>query len=603
MTTTAGSSFDYDVDAIKRKYAEERDKRLRPDGNDQYIEIAREYAKFRFDPRAEDVADREPIEAEVDAVVVGGGFGGILCAGRLRDAGLRDVRIIEKGAGFGGTWYWNQYPGAQCDIESYVYMPMLEQLGTMASEKYARAPEILEHANRLARHLRVDDSALLGTEVTEATWDENAKRWIVSTHRGDLLRARFLVLATGPLHKPKLPGVEGINTFKGVSFHTSRWDYDYTGGSSLGGLDKLAGLRVGIIGTGATAVQAVPHLGASAGHLYVFQRTPSSVDERGNSPTDPEWSSSLEPGWQWHRAINFNTTLNGIPQEIDLVNDGWTWIVRRMVDLYRSGDPIVEGKTLEEVLELANVEKMEELRTRISEVVTDPDVAEALKPYYALFCKRPTFNDDYLPTFNRPNVTLVDTNGKGIDRITERGVVANGVEYELDCIIYATGFEVGTDYERRADFVITGRAGETLTKKWDHDGIRTLHGMQTHDFPNCFIISQFQSGFTANYTHLLTEAADHMSFIVRHMKDNDLAVVEATQAAENEWAQEIVDNARNGTGGIGGTDCTPGYYNLEGQLSDKPPYGAWYGKGSVVFFQMMKEWRESGEFQGLEFAR
>ena len=389
----------FDPDALRNRYADERAKRLRPDGKDQYLEVIGRYAEFAEDHFGA-VADRAPMEAEVDALIVGGGFGGLLAGARLRQAGLADVRIVEKGGRIGGTWYWNQYPGAQCDIESYIYLPLLEELGVIPTERYAHAPEILAHAQRIADHFDLFDRAVLGTEVTTMRWSDEDRRWTVETDRGDRFHARFVVTATGPLHRPKLPGVEGIDTFEGHSFHTSRWDYAYTGGGPDGGLDQLADLRVAVIGTGATAVQVIPHLAEAAGHLHVFQRTPSSIDVRGNRPTDAAWVEGLEPGWQKARVRNFNALVSGVPQEVDLVDDGWTTLIGRMMEIFRSGQAGVLDRPFEEVLEMANFEKMEEIRARVDAVVVDPAVAEALKPYYKMFCKRPCFHDAYLDTFN-----------------------------------------------------------------------------------------------------------------------------------------------------------------------------------------------------------
>ena len=416
-------------------------------------------------------------------------------------------------------------------------------------------------------------------------WSDDDGRWTVRTDRGDRLRARFVITATGPLHRPKLPGVPGIGDFAGPSFHTSRWDYAVTGGGPEGGLDRLGGLRVAVIGTGATAVQIVPHLAGAAGHLLVFQRTPSSVDVRGNRPTDPAWVDSLRPGWQEARVRNFNALVSGVPQDVDLVDDGWTTLIGRMMEIYRDGRAGALDRPFEEVLELANFEKMEEIRARVDALVDDPATAEALKPYYKMFCKRPCFHDEYLTAFNRDDVTLVDTDGRGVERITTDGVVAGGVHYGVDCIIYATGFEVGTGYERRAGFAIRGRDGRTLTEKWDDEGMRTLHGMLTHGYPNLFLVSQSQGAWTANYTQLLDEASRHLAGIVAHMGERGFATVEATAAAEDAWAHQIVAHAVNGTGGIGGTDCTPGYYNNEGRPLDGPPWSASYGRGSIEFFR------------------
>jgi cyclohexanone monooxygenase len=592
---------DFDPDALRRRYAEERAKRLRPEGKDQYLEVSGDYAGFAVDRHAE-VPDRAPVEEEVGAVVVGAGFGGLLAGVRLLGAGVDDVRLVEKGGRIGGTWYWNQYPGAQCDIESYIYLPLLEELGVVPTERYAGAPEILAHAQRIADHYGLSERALLGTEVTDLHWDDGTRRWTVHTDRGDRLRARFVVTATGPLHRPKLPGVDGISSFGGHSFHTSRWDYAYTGGGPDGGLDRLADRRVAVIGTGATAVQIVPHLAGAAAHLTVFQRTPSSIDVRGNRPTDPAWAAALRPGWQRERIRNFNAVLSGVPQEVDLVDDGWTTLVGKMMEIFRSGRAGALDRPFEEVLELANFEKMEEIRARVDAEVGDPAVGEALKPYYKMFCKRPCFHDGYLATFNRPDVTLVDTDGRGVDRITEQGVVAGGVLHPVDCIIYATGFEVGTGYERRAGFRIHGRDGRTLTEKWDERGMRTLHGMLIHDFPNLFILGQSQGAWTANFTQLLDEATLHMAAIVEHLEARGLWSVEATAEAEDAWADEIVAHAVNGTGGIGGSDCTPGYYNNEGRPLDGPPWGASYGRGSIEFFRLTAAWRASGTWNGVTFA-
>jgi cyclohexanone monooxygenase len=601
MPVTSDDDLGFDPDALRARYAEERAKRLRADGNDQYLEIADQFEHFADDPYTDDVEDRAPLTDEVEVVLVGGGFGGLLAGARLREAGVDDLRIIEKGGGLGGTWYWNQYPGAQCDIESYIYLPLIEQVGTTPSEKYARAPEILSHAQRLAARYDLDRDALLHTEVTDLRWDDEAQRWIVHTNRGDALRARFVVVAAGPLHRPKLPGVDGIDEFAGHSFHTSRWDYEYTGGDANGGLDRLGDKRVAIIGTGATAVQVVPHLGAAAEQLVVFQRTPSSVDERGNAPTDAQWAASLEPGWQQERNENFNAWLSGVPQDVDLVMDGWTDIVGRIVAIYRDGRHGALERPMGEVLEIANFQKMEELRARIDRVVEDPATAEALKPWYQMFCKRPTFNDEYLPTFNRPNVTLVDTDGQGVERITERGVVANGVEYEVDCIVYATGFEVGTGFERRAGMHIRGRDGRTLTEKWDDGGMRSLYGMHHRGYPNLFLMGIQQGAWTANYTHLLDEAAVQLTYVIDHMRSAGLTSVEPTEAAERDWADQIVATSMGGiAGGIGGSDCTPGYYNNEGQDLGRPPYEAPYGGGSIEFFRMMQAWRDAGDLAGLE---
>ncbi|XOV89655.1 MAG: flavin-containing monooxygenase [Pseudomonadota bacterium] len=594
------AQFDFDPDALRNKYREERDKRLREDGNNQYIEVKGDFAQYIDDPYLEQEVVRDPLADEVEVVVIGGGFGGLLAGARLRDAGVDSIRMIEKGGDFGGTWYWNRYPGAACDIESYVYLPLLEEVGYMPKRKYASGKEILWYSQEIGRKYDLYRDALFQTEVTELRWDEDISRWIVHTNQGDAIRARFIAMSNGPLNRPKLPGIPGIDSFTGHTFHTSRWDYGYTGGSAEGNLTGLADKRVAIIGTGATAVQCVPHLGASAKALYVFQRTPSSIDVRGDRDTDQAWVRSLKPGWHQERMDNFNILVSGGIQEVDLVQDGWTEIIRNLLFIVKNEDePDLSPAAISQKMELADFQKMEQIRARCEEIVADPNVAESLKPYYRQFCKRPCFHDDYLPTFNRDNVTLVDTDGKGVERITEKGVVANGVEYEVDCIIFGTGFEVGTAFSRRCGYETYGRNGLSLTDKWA-EGVRTFHGMHCHDFPNLFIMGGAQSGFTANYPHSLNEQSKHMAYILQHCRQGNHRVVEATESAESEWVETIIKLARNNQSFL--NECTPGYYNNEGKPHQRSLQNSNYGAGPVAFFRVLEDWREQGEMIGLELG-
>jgi cation diffusion facilitator CzcD-associated flavoprotein CzcO len=605
-----------DKEALKAKYRAERDKRLRPDGVAQYRRLEGDLAHDPYMP----VRSREPVTDHVTFTFVGGGFAGLVTGARLREAGAGDVRIIDKAGDFGGTWYWNRYPGAQCDTASFVYLPLLEETGHMPTEKYAHGPEILEHCRRIGHQFDLYDKALFHTEVTETVWNDDAQVWVVRTDRGDEFTTQFIGLGTGPLHVAKLPDIPGIDDFCGHTFHTSRWDYAYTGGTPEGDpMDRLADKRVAVIGTGATAVQCIPHLARDAKELYVFQRTPSSVDVRGNGPTDPEWFASIaEPGWQKRWLENFTAnTMGGFGAgaDEDLVQDGWTDISRRvkanvMEKMASAGE--FTADTLLDAFEDADFQKMEEIRARVDAVVGDPATAEGLKAWYGQLCKRPCFHDDYLDAFNRPGVTLVDTDGKGAERITEGGVVVQGREYAVDCIVWATGFEVGTDFTSRAGFDLVGRNGLRLSEYWA-EGMRTLHGIHVHGFPNAFIVQLTQgSNHIANVPHNMTESGNTIAAVVGHAVATGSSTVEVTAEAEEAWIQRLLGggSALRDLGGgeralniPGSLECTPGYYNNEGRAPTAAQRYNFLGfpGGPLAFFQYIDQWRTSGQFDGLVF--
>jgi cyclohexanone monooxygenase len=587
------SDASLDLDALRERYRIERLRRTPGEGDRQYHDVADGFTRFLSDPSAE-AATREPLTDTVDVLVVGGGFGGLLTAARMREAGVEKVRIVEAGSDVGGTWYWNRYPGAACDVESYIYLPLLEETGYMPVERYSKAAEIREHCRRIATHFGLYEDACFSTQVTSLDWDASVARWQVKTDRGDHMQAHFVVLTTGPLNRPKLPAIPGIETFKGLSFHTSRWDYGITGGSATEPLDGLRDMRVGIIGTGATAIQCVPPLARSAKHLCVFQRTPSSVDARNNSPTDPAWVASLEPGWQQRRIESFTHQLAGNLGEEDLVADGWT-VLARAVREKLANNP--SGADPAALLEEADMEKMMQIRERMSSIVKDPATAEALKPWFSLFCKRPCFHDEYLQVFNQPNVKLVDTAGKGVERITETGVVVAGVEHPIDCLIFATGFEVSTDFSRRSGFQVRGVDGVSLTDKWA-SGMSTLHGMHSRGFPNCFVLSHSQSGMSANFPHMLNEQSKHLAHVVEYCLGHGVKTIETTADAEQGWVDVIIKQSELRRKFL--ETCTPGYYNNEGRASDASSRSASYGSGPVAFIKLLREWREEGEFTGLE---
>ncbi|MFJ8750415.1 flavin-containing monooxygenase [Streptomyces sp. NPDC102441] len=579
----------FDPEELRLKYRAERDRRIRPDGSAQYRRAAGEFGYYDADPHADPHFAREPLRDKVDAVIIGGGFGGLLAAARLRQAGVGSLRVVEKGGDFGGTWYWNRYPGIHCDIDAYTYMPLLEEVGYVPKWKYAPGEEIREHSQAIARHFDLYRDACFQTEATELRWDDSESEWTVTTGRGDRMRARYVVVSSGTLSQAKLPGIPGIEDFEGHTFHTSRWDYEYTGGDQDGGLAGLADKRVALIGTGATAIQVVPHLGADARQVYVFQRTPSSVDVRENRPTDPEWAESLTPGWQQRRMENFLEVVTGQPVDKDLVNDAWTSTARlqdKLIPTDAYAD--VPAEEHERAYEMADFQKMNEIRARVDAVVEDSETAEKLKPWYRYMCKRPTFSDHYLQTFNRPNVTLVDTaDSHGVERITQNSVVVGGIEYEVDCIIFATGFEVGISGVMSGRLPVHGRGGVSLLESWAQ-GPKTLHGFYSHGFPNFFQLGPLQNASSVNYVHTLDEQATHVAEVVAESEERKARHIEPTVEAQEEWVATIREKAPSVHAFQ--AECTPGYYNNEGKPRARSQS---FGDGPVAFHKLLRSWRES----------
>nr|WP_206037812.1 NAD(P)/FAD-dependent oxidoreductase [Rhodococcus sp. HNM0569] len=572
---------------MREKYRYERDRRLRPDGKTQYRRAAGEFGYYAKDPYTP-FTERAPLTDRVDVLVVGGGFGGLLTGARLRESGVESVRLIDEGGDFGGTWYWNRYPGIHCDIESYVYMPLLEEVGYVPKWRYAPGDEIRRHCVAIAEHYGLYRDAVFHTRATELRWDDEENEWLVSTDRGDEMRARYVVVSSGTLSQPKLPGIPGIENYRGHTFHTSRWDYGYTGGDADGGLYRLADKRVGIVGTGATGLQAIPFVARDAEHLYVFQRTPSSVDVRDNRPTDPEWAASLRPGWQRERMENFLAILAGEDVDVDLVGDRWTSTARLQRKMITGAvDTTLEPDERERLDETADFAKMNEIRARVAEVVDDPQTAAALQPWYRYMCKRPGFSDHYLQTFNRPNVTLVDTaDHGGVTRMTERGVVVGDVEYEVDCVVFATGFETGVSGVRSGTLPVYGRGGRALLDHWAA-GPRTLHGFYSHGFPNLFHLASMQNANSVNFAHILQEQADHIAAVVAEARKCGAECVEPTAEAEDAWCDTIRDTAIDN--GTFLAECTPGYYNGEGTRRTATPSS--YGPGPIAFHRLLAQWR------------
>ncbi|MEV0904390.1 flavin-containing monooxygenase [Streptomyces hokutonensis] len=597
MTQTSAEPAD--LDRARAKYRAERDKRLDP-ARREILDLTGR-GELVEDPFTE-VVPRAPLHDTVDALVVGGGFGGLLAAAHLRKAGVDRIRIVEKAGDVGGVWYWNRYPGAMCDVESYVYLPMLEELGHIPRHRYSYGPEILAYARKLAAHFELYDHALFHTAVTGLNWDAAGAKWRVRTDRDDAFEARYVVVAHGSFTSLKLPAIDGIDTFEGRLFHTSRWDYGYTGGGPDAPLTRLGDKTVGVIGTGATAVQIVAPLAVSARRLRVFQRTPSTVGVRDNRETDQEWAKTLEPGWQKRRRDNFTLVTNGEKITEDLVRDGWTVFYQAMLSNQGYGD--LSAEELAEQKELTDLQHMENIRARIDSVVRDPETAEALKPYYRYQCKRPCFHDEYLPAFNRPNVQLVDTQGQGVQRITPKGVVVDGVEYPLDCLILATGFDQDSSYVDRVGFDVTGLDGVTLSRKWQ-DGPETFQGVMTSGFPNFFFLPPNYTQGTAavNFVHTLEETVRHVAFLVAEFERLGV-VADVTRTAEDEYVQRVV--AGSGLALLGGgsflKDCTPGRWNNEGDPEGRPRKNVNYPGTSTAYFSMLEEWRQRGDLTGLSLT-
>ncbi|GAA2700643.1 flavin-containing monooxygenase [Actinoplanes palleronii] len=568
-----------ELEALRARYRLERDRRVRPEGNGQYRRAAGEFGYYATDPYTERT-EREPVTDRVEALVIGAGFGGLLTGARLRQAGVQSLRMLDEAGDFGGTWYWNRYPGVHCDIESTVYMPLLEEVGYVPKWRYAPGEEIRQHAVAIAKQFDLYADTMFHTRVTELRWDEAAAEWTVTTDRGDQFRARYVVMSSGTLTQPKLPGIPGVEDFQGHTFHTSRWDASY----------DLTGKRVAVVGTGATGIQVIPHVAAEADHLYVFQRTPSTVDVRGNRPIDPAWGGTLEPGWQRERMENFLTLVTGGHVAEDLIDDGWTSTARLQRQMLTgTRDSTVSDEEREYHDELADFRKMDEIRARVDEVVTDPAVAELLKPWYRYMCKRPTFSDFYLQTFNRDNVTLVDTaDFGGISAMTATGVVVGDQEYPVDCIIFATGFEVGISGVLSGTLPVYGRDGMPLLGAW-RNGPRSLHGFYTHGFPNLFHLGSLQNAAAVNFTHVLQEQATHIGALIGAATEQNAKWIEPSLEAEEGWIATIRETAPNNF--TFQAECTPGYYNGEG----KPrPVNNSFGPGPVVFHDLLRRWRETG---------
>jgi cation diffusion facilitator CzcD-associated flavoprotein CzcO len=590
----------FDAKAVRSKYLAERDRRLvegRADIRD--LRHDERFASYRDDPFTPFIA-REPITEEVDVVIVGGGIAGVLVGANLRKAGIEQIRIVDQAGGIGGTWYWNRYPGVMCDVESYSYIPMLEEFDYVPTRRYAWGEEILAHLERIAERYDLVDDGLFHTGVTRAEWQESEGRWLIRTDRGDEIRCRWYVLAAGILNLMKLPAIPGMEDFEGRSFHTARWDYEYTGGGAHDPLTRMEDKVVAVLGTGASGIQCVPPLVESAKHVYVFQRTPSAIGERGNRPTDPSFGDKLEPGWQRARMDNFQAIMLGLPVDVDLVDDGWTHHFAAV-----NHPKVVEGMTGADVArsgEEVDFQVMEEHRRRVEELVADPATAAILKPFYRYICKRPCFHDEYLQAFNAPNITLIDC-PSGLERITAKGPVVDGQQYEVDCIVYGTGFEPEqTPLYRRVGHEIVGRGGVTLAEKWA-DGPHTLFGLMSRGFPNLFITpAPFQQAVvTVNYTQVAVLGAEFIGRAIGLLKEERIDVFDVWAEAEEEWVKGIVDAYIDASRVMAA--CTPSRINDEGHPEERSPLVGAYRGGLGDWFgyrERLQRWLDDGRFDGLE---
>jgi cation diffusion facilitator CzcD-associated flavoprotein CzcO len=600
--------LDFDPAALKERYDRERDKRIRPDGQRQYVGTGGRFASYAADPWSPSTPERSPVYDHTSVIVVGGGFGGLLTGARLYEAGVGDIRVVEVGADFGGTWYWNRYPGAMCDLEAHIYMPLLEELDYAPKHLYPYAAELFEHSQRIAKAYGLYDKALFQTKVTGANWDDERHRWLVETDRGDRLSADHLVLACGRQSLPKLPNLPGIEVFRPHTFHSSRWDYAYTGGNASGGMTKLQDKRVGIVGTGATAVQIVPAVAEWARELLVFQRTPSSVGVRGQRRTPRDWVDTSVPGWQKARRVNFQQSLAGTREAEDLVADGWTRAADILApesaeDLRRRLGRALTADEQRRIAEINDYRVMNELRERVRAEVDDPDTTEALLPWYRWWCKRPCFHDDYLAAFNRDNVVLVDTDGQGISGFTEEAIVVGDRRYEVDCLIFATGFETSIPLLRLAGFDITAR-DTSLSEHWS-GGARTLHGVCTDGFPNLFFVGgNVQTAAAVNAVHLLDELATHVAHVIARVDELGAVAVEGDTAEVDRYVELINSSVKNKATAAFLAECTPGYYNGESnaRTSSDLFFGARYGDGPLAYYEMLGRWREDDTMHGLRIT-
>ena len=632
---------------VRQKYAKEANKRLRSEGAAQFLPL-NEAIEDRLHSLLDDPwADHSRLNARLSPIrdqqiipffVLGAGYGGLLYTVNLIESGAstpEDIRIVDAAGGFGGTWYWHRYPGLHCDLESYCYLPLLEETGYIPTQKYAPAAEIRRHAERIAKRWKLEDKTLFRSDVQRVEWDDIDELWTISLveRRGPgveaisrKVKAETVYLAAGVLTKPQVPKIPGLLSYKGEIFHTSRFDYEVTGGSQEDQtLNKLRDKRVAIIGTAATAVGAIPTLARHAKELYVVQRTPAYVKPRNQQTTNPEEfkrTIASQKGWQFERQINLNRHMTNavLPGQANLVNDGWTDMPAYSAVMGSPAHGIVDPSPEEEErratwFHALDLPHMESVRKRVGDIVEDPATAENLKPWYPSWCKRPTFSDEYLQVFNEPHVHLVDTDGKGPSHATERGLVVAEKEYPVDVLIFSTGYSVaggrnGGSPAERVGIEVLGRNGVSMNKKWRENGAATLHGYATNGFPNLFFSGTSQGTVTGNNVFMLGLIARHVThWISRAQKRvgaSRRAIIEVTREAEEAHSQEVVKRSPFFSSLAG---CTPGYFNGHGQAISEAPAekkkqarGVAWAEGTTSFLEYIGKWEDEGSLRGLEVA-
>ena len=477
---------------------------------------------------------RPTVPATLDVVIVGAGFGGMYMLHRLRGLGLSAI-VFDTASGVGGTWYWNRYPGARCDVESmqysYSFSKEIEQEWTW-SEIFAGQPEILRYANFVADKLDLRRDICFETKVTDAVFDPATHRWSVRTNRGDVTSARYCIMATGCLSTARRPDFPGAETFKGATYHTGHWPHE--------GVD-LSGLRVGVIGTGSSAIQAIPVIAQQAAHVTVFQRTPNFSIPSRNGPMTPDYEQSWKSVYPARRA-EARMTRNGVlanPNDKSAIETPEAERLATYEQRWASGGTTFMAAFNDLIFNKASNDTAAEfVRGKIKQMVKDPVKAELLAPTnHPIGTKRICVDTDYYLTYNRPNVDLVDVRNNPIQALTAKGLRAGEKEYEFDAIIFATGFDAMTGALTRINIV--GRDNKTLADEW-HAGPRTYLGLMSAGFPNLFMITG--PGSPSVLSNMMVSIEQHVDWItdcLAAIAARQCDCIEATQAAQDAWVDHV----------------------------------------------------------------